>query len=57
MESKQEANITQVEDNEPAFLLEKHDNEEECVMLLNEEKVMPKLSKDGDKTRRDSNIW
>ncbi|XP_074362685.1 uncharacterized protein LOC141702958 [Apium graveolens] len=48
-EPRHEANIAQVEDDEPTLLLAKHDKEESGQMMLNEPGVMPlQLSKNTE---------
>lgn len=49
--------MTQVEDDEPALLLEKCDKEEGNMMLLNEKQVVPTLSTESDKEQVESNLW
>lgn len=51
-----EANIAQVEDDEPALLFTECDDKEKTVMLLNEEGVIPRLNQvKGSHT--ESNVW
>lgn len=52
-EPKQEANLTQIQDDEPALLLNETDTKS---FLINEEEVTPKLVNNED-TRSDSNLW
>lgn len=54
-EQKQEMNMTQIEDDELSLLLTEHNKLGEGVMLLNEEKVVPKLKQNGE--RVESNLW
>ena len=57
-EQKHEANIVEIEDEEPALLLANHVKEEDNLMLLNEQKVAPKLVKEGAEEKRiESNLW
>ncbi|KAL8091725.1 hypothetical protein AgCh_034112 [Apium graveolens] len=44
-DTKEEANMMQIPDNEPALLLLKEEKDNKAAMLVNEEKVMPKLNK------------
>ncbi|KAL8107627.1 hypothetical protein AgCh_024147 [Apium graveolens] len=53
-EIKEEANIVQFTDDEPALLLNECEENEESMMLVNEEKVAPKLKKAAG---ADSNLW
>lgn len=55
-ENKQEAHLSQTEDDEPALLLAKHDKEDEVVML-NESGMMPKLKTGANEMGVGSNIW
>lgn len=55
-ETKQEAHSTQMEDDEPALLLAKHEGREEA-MLLNEKGVMPKLKPVASKGTIGTNVW
>lgn len=55
-ETKQEAHLTQMEDDEPALLLAKHDEKEEA-MLLNEEGIMPKLKHGASEGTVGTNVW
>lgn len=54
-DQKQEVNITQIEDDKPALLLTEKDGKVDDLMLLNEENVVPKLGKIGE--REKSNLW
>lgn len=56
-EQKQEVNIAEIEDEEPALLLAKHDKTEESEMLLNEKTPMPKLLAAKEVKRGESNLW
>lgn len=42
-ETKEEAHLMQILDKEPALVLAKHFKEQEEVMLINEDKLKPKL--------------
>ena len=55
-ESKQEANLAEVEDDEPALLLAKCDKYQQTTFLLDEKKVLPKLGQSSGK-KFDSNLW
>ncbi|KAL8134233.1 hypothetical protein AgCh_009329 [Apium graveolens] len=54
-DQKQEVNMSQIEDNEPALLIVEQEDTENDVMLVSEEKVMPKLGQDLERT--ESNLW
>ncbi|XP_074323302.1 uncharacterized protein LOC141660235 [Apium graveolens] len=56
-EQRQEVNISQIEDDEPALLLEKFDSNAGVLMRVNESKViLSKLpGKEGNKT--ESDVW
>lgn len=56
-ETKQEMNMVQMDDDEPALLLAKYKKDEGDLMLVNEGRVMPSLSTGDDTTRGESNIW
>lgn len=56
-ESREEANIAQIPDDEPALLLAEKQDDEGTVMLLNEDKVSPKLSQGGGENKFVSNLW
>lgn len=56
-EQRQEVNMAQVEDEEPALLLAKCDKKEENMMLLNEKQVMPALLTDDTEGQVESNLW
>lgn len=45
---KEEAHIAQIPDDEPALLLAESEGNEKVNMLINEERVIPKLNQ-GDK--------
>ncbi|KAL8091057.1 hypothetical protein AgCh_040237 [Apium graveolens] len=53
---KEEANIAQIPDDEPALLLTEREIREETVMLVHEEKVTPKLNRESN-VRVESNVW
>lgn len=55
--SKEEANIALIPDDEPALLLTEREGEEEGVMLVNEDKVTPKLNTAGQDKQVESNLW
>ncbi|XP_074342749.1 uncharacterized protein LOC141680417 [Apium graveolens] len=55
-ESRQEAHLSQTEDDKPALLLAKHDKGDEVVML-NEIGVTPKLNTGASETGEGSNVW
>ncbi|XP_074364213.1 uncharacterized protein LOC141705039, partial [Apium graveolens] len=54
-EQREEANMVQVPDDEPALLLTECDEGEKNVMLINEEKVSPKINKGAGEVV--SNLW
>lgn len=56
-EVKEEANIAQIPDDEPALLLTECSDNEGNVMMLNEEKVNPKLSQNEGRKEFVSNLW
>ncbi|KAL8091403.1 hypothetical protein AgCh_033858 [Apium graveolens] len=53
-DEKEEVNMVQMQDDEPALLLTEKD---ETVMLLNEEKVVPILNTVGEGKHIESNLW
>lgn len=56
-ETKEEAHIVQISDEEPALLLAKHVKEHEEVMLINEDKMKPKLKSMENEVHMESNMW
>ncbi|XP_074356144.1 uncharacterized protein LOC141695832 [Apium graveolens] len=50
------ANLAKLEDDEPTLLFTECDNKEGDMVLLNEEKVVPKHDQKGD-TKADKNVW
>lgn len=56
-ETKEEANIVQILNDEPALLLIKGREENKAVMLVNEEKVTPQLSETTSVKQWESNLW
>ncbi|XP_074328211.1 uncharacterized protein LOC141666112 [Apium graveolens] len=56
-ETRPEANMAQVDDDEPALLLTELDTKKENLMLLKEDKVVPKLSSNSDQNSWESNVW
>lgn len=54
-DQKQEVNMSQIEDNEPALLIAEHEDKENDVMLVSKEKEMPKLGQDLERMK--SNLW
>lgn len=56
-EHKEEVNIAQMQDDEPALLLTEKPEEDSTVMLINEEKVLPKLSQNSEGDQVSSNLW
>lgn len=49
--------MAQIPDNEPALLLVEGEERKETVMLINEEKVTPKLNEIGRVKQTESNLW
>lgn len=56
-EQKQESNLTQVDDDEPALLLAKLENHEPEILMLNEGNVRPKLIINSKEKGQESNLW
>lgn len=56
-ETNQEANMIQMEDDEPALLLAKHVIENNGKVLLNERDFQPKLAVNEKKEHLSSNVW
>lgn len=56
-EQKQESNLAQVDDDEPALLLAKLENHEPELLMVNEGNVRPKLIMDKDEKSQESNLW
>ncbi|XP_074352037.1 uncharacterized protein LOC141691197 [Apium graveolens] len=56
-EANNEAHIAQIPDNEPALLLEKHMDNQEGVILINEDQVNPKLKLRDNEISMESNLW
>lgn len=56
-EVRQEANMAQIEDEEPALLLAKHVEKDKDLVLLNESEIVPKLNSSVDKKGVESSIW
>lgn len=56
-ETKDEVNISQIPDEEPALLLTECKIEDGSVMLVNEEKVVPKLKMNRNENQCESNLW
>ncbi|KAL8145756.1 hypothetical protein AgCh_003778 [Apium graveolens] len=54
-DQKQEVNMALVQDDEPALLLTECEKKEDGVMLLNEERVVPRLS--AEEKQIESNLW
>ncbi|XP_074363891.1 uncharacterized protein LOC141705649 [Apium graveolens] len=55
-EKKQEANLAQIQDDEPALLLTEFEKVKNDTLLLNEKGLVPKLQKDQVK-KVESNLW
>lgn len=56
-EQRQEVNIAQIEDDEPALLLTEYEEKKDSMMLLNEKKVVLKLSSGGEEKWVESYLW
>lgn len=56
-EKNPEVNLTQIYDDEPALLLTKCDKKEGSALLINEEKVVPKLNSKNEGKQIESNVW
>lgn len=56
-EVKEEANMMQILDDEPALLMAESSNDSGDSLLLNEERVSPKLSQKKDEKGAESNLW
>lgn len=56
-DQKEEVNMVQMQDDEPALLMTEFEENNEKVMLLNEDKVVPKLNKSDVGNQVDSNLW
>lgn len=56
-ESKEEVNIAQIPDDEPALLLNECEGKKESTILVNEDKVTPKLNKTGQDKQVELNLW
>lgn len=56
-ELKEEVNIAQIPDNEPALLLAEQENDKGSVMLPNEDKVSPRFNQSEGESKFVSNLW
>ncbi|XP_074338190.1 uncharacterized protein LOC141676044 [Apium graveolens] len=56
-EVKEEALIAQVPDEEPTLLMVKYEGKQESSMLINEEKITPKLGPENPRRIMESNLW
>lgn len=56
-DQKPEINMAQIDDDEPALLLTEHGEKDVNMMLLNEEKVVPKLNLKGSDELSALNVW
>ena len=56
-ELKEEANFAQMQDDEPALLFTEGSKEENKIMLINEEKVKPRLNSNNGDVQGNSNLW
>lgn len=56
-EHKQESNLTQIEDDEPALLLEKIERKESNLLMLDEGDVRLRLALSNEGKISDSNLW
>ena len=56
-EQRQEVNLTQIEDDEPALLLAKHEKDNSKLMMLDKTDIKPRLMSNDEVTKYDSNLW
>lgn len=56
-EQKQEVNISQIDDEEPALLMAKQEKDEEHQLKLNEGNVIPKILNVGKEKESQSDLW
>lgn len=56
-EQRQEANLTRMNDDEPALLLAEHTKEKAQLLILDEGKVKPMLKKEPNGIQGESNLW
>ncbi|XP_074356127.1 uncharacterized protein LOC141695814 [Apium graveolens] len=56
-DNKEEVNIAQLPNDEPALLLNELEDENEKVVLITEERVSPKLSQEAERNQMKSNLW
>lgn len=56
-ELKEEALISQVPDEVPALLMVRCDEKQDSFMLINEEKVTPKMGPENCEKAVESNLW
>ena len=56
-EAREEALFVNIPDDEPTLLLAKYEGNKDTAMLINEEKVTPKLSSRDDSNTMVSNLW
>lgn len=49
--------MAQIEEDEPALLLEKFDSKESNVLLLDESEVRPRVALNNEGGLPDSNLW
>lgn len=56
-DQRNEANLTQIEGDEPTLLLEKCDDNKDKMILLNEKGVTPNLSTNVNEKVSNSSIW
>lgn len=56
-EHKQESNLKQIEDDEPALLLEKFERKESNLLMLDEGDVRLRLALSNEGKISDSNLW
>lgn len=56
-DQKEEVNMVQMQDDEPALLLAESKEHGDKAMMVSEEKVVPKLSKIDESKQVESNMW
>lgn len=56
-EHRQEVNLTKMDDEEPALLLAKFEEDETRLMILDERNVKPTLNLDHESKQLESNLW
>lgn len=56
-EQRQEANLSKIDDDEPALLMVKHEIGDEKLLVLDESKVKPSLASNPGGNQINSNLW